>query len=152
MLAKPEKYGANSAQFCAQRYDQPGSNGAIPATVEGFGAVFTDVDLPNTTSIEYFDVAGNSLFQAFVPVGTVANGGLSFLGVIFDAGEQVARVRIRTGNAALGPNDSANVDIVAMDDFFYSEPAAIVANPATLALLALGLLGIVASRRRRREA
>src|SRR5437867_10363204 len=31
----------------------PGST--TPATVSGFGAVFTDVDLPNVTSIQYFD-------------------------------------------------------------------------------------------------
>src|SRR2546421_10425072 len=37
----------------------PGSN--TPATVSGFGAVFTDVDLLNITSIQYFDANNASL-------------------------------------------------------------------------------------------
>src|SRR5262245_24496258 len=53
----------------------PGTN--TPAVVNAFGAVFTDVDLPQSTSIEYFDAPGNSLGQAFVPP---ANNGLSFVG------------------------------------------------------------------------
>ena len=43
----------------------PGTNGATPATVTGFGAVFTDVDKPNgsragkdSTLIDYFDADG----------------------------------------------------------------------------------------------
>src|SRR5437899_4670148 len=37
----------------------PGSN--TPATVSGFGSVFTDVDLANLTSIQYFDTNNASL-------------------------------------------------------------------------------------------
>ena len=44
----------------------PGSNGAVAATVSGFGVIFTDVDKPNgeksgkhSTRIEYFDADGN---------------------------------------------------------------------------------------------
>src|SRR5438093_3403006 len=36
----------------------PGST--TPATTSGFGAVFTDVDLASTTSIQYFDAMDNS--------------------------------------------------------------------------------------------
>src|SRR6266516_7608166 len=40
-----------------------GVNSTQSATVKGFGVVFTDVNLGNTTKIEYFDVGGNLLFS-----------------------------------------------------------------------------------------
>jgi hypothetical protein len=116
-------------------FSVPGSGGSIPAVVSGFGAVFTDVDFDNTTSIQFFDVADVLLATIFAPP---SNNGLSFAGVLFDAGEGIARVRITTGNAALGVPDG-DVDVVAMDDFLYSEPDA-VPEPATILLTAFGLL------------
>jgi len=71
----------------------PGSN--TQATVNGFGSVFTDVDLPNTTSIQYFNANNTSLGTFFVPT---APQGLSFLGVS-GLPDEVARVRITNGNA-----------------------------------------------------
>ncbi|MEO8348588.1 MAG: hypothetical protein ABI610_06715, partial [Acidobacteriota bacterium] len=106
----------------------PGST--TPATTQGFGAVFTDVDLASTTSIEFFDSVGTSLGVFFVPA---ANNGLSFLGVLFNAGERIGRVRITSGNAALGPNDAPpTTDVVVMDDFIYGEPqGAVTPTPTT---------------------
>jgi len=131
----------------------PGTAGANPAAVTGFGAVFTDVDLADTTEIAFFGIHGNLIFQAFVPVGTTDDGSLSFLGVFFDAGELITRVRITTGNTALGPNDDPDggIDVVAMDDFLYSEPLA-VPEPGSLTLfvLGLGLLFLSVPTRRRR--
>lgn len=88
-----------------------------PAVVTGFGAVYTDVDLPHT-AFEYFDADGNSLGQFEVPV---ADNGLSFLGVVFPE-PVVYRVRIQYGTVALGPNDGEGVDVSVMDDFIYGEP------------------------------
>src|SRR5205823_5321003 len=96
----------------------PGST--TPGFISGFGAVLTDVDVANTTSLQFFDLSGASLGTFFVPV---ANGGLSFLGVAFNAGERAGRIRITSGNRALGPNDEPpSADVVAMDDFIYGEP------------------------------
>ena len=85
----------------------PGSDGAAPATVTGFGAVFTDVDEPNgkfaqkhSTRIEYFDADGHRLFTGFVPASP-GDGSLSFFGVVFDDA-RIARVRITTGDTRPG--------------------------------------------------
>jgi hypothetical protein len=121
-------------------FSVPGTNGTAPATVAGFGVVFTDVDTANLTSVQYFDSQGNSLGTFFAPTGTQSDGSLSFLGVLFTT-ERIARVRITTGNAALGPTDGAGVDVVAMDDFLYSEPRA-VPHPAGLTLLGVGALAL----------
>ena len=93
----------------------PGTD--TPATVRGFGAVYTDVDT-NHTAFEYFDKDGNSLGTFETPV---ADGGLSFLGVVFPE-PIVYRVQIRYGTAALGPDDSADADVAVMDNFIYGEP------------------------------
>jgi len=115
---------------------RPGSNGSIPATVTGFGAVFTDVDQPDgsgpgekrgnrgaTTLIEFFGVNGELLFSSFVP-SSPGDGSQSFFGVKFtDA--QIARVKITSGDVAPGPDDDSSNDIVVMDDFIYGEPKAL---------------------------
>ena len=93
----------------------PGTN--TQATVRGFGAVYTDVDTDHT-AFEYFDKDGNSLGAFKTPV---ADGGLSFLGVVFPE-PIVFRVQIRYGTTALGPEDSADFDVAVMDNFIYGEP------------------------------
>ena len=131
----------------------PGSGGGTPATVTAFGAVFSDVDLPNVTSMQFFDINGVSLGTFFVPALAGTANSLSFLGVLFDAGERVARVRITTGNAALSASalDGGATDLVVMDDFIYSEPQA-VPESSTIVLLGTGLValcfGIVHRRRK----
>ncbi len=117
----------------------------VPATVASFGAVFADVDSDASTFMEYFDLGGNLLATAFA---TPRNAGLSFLGVAFDAGERIARVRIHSGDLALGAGnlEGEGGDIVVMDDFVYSEPQEVPA-PGMLGLL--GAAGVVGLRRRR---
>src|SRR5215831_9109107 len=53
----------------------PGSS--TSALTRGFGSVFTDVDLPNTTSLTFFDASNQSLGTFFVPSAT-GNQTLSF--------------------------------------------------------------------------
>jgi hypothetical protein len=110
----------------------PGTNGATPALVRGFGAVFTDVDLPDgsgvgrganeqaSTLLEYLGADGRSVFSAFVPASP-GDASLSFFGIVFDDA-RIARVRITTGNANPGRRDDGSTDIVMMDDFIYGEP------------------------------
>lgn len=129
----------------------PGDPGQ-PAYVHGFGAVFCDVDQVGETSIELLDPDGQSLFTGYAPVSP--DGGLSFLGVSFNAGEQVGRVRLTSGNRAPGPGvlDGSAVDVVVMDNVYFGEPKA-VPEPGVLALGAVGLGVLLAAgvRRRRRN-
>ena len=123
---------------------------ATAASVSGFGAVFVDVELNNLSALEFFNLQGQSLGQYFVPASS--DGGLSFLGVRFDAGERIGRVRITTGDINLlshGVLSATGSDFVALDDFIYAEPLA-VPELGTPALMALGLAGLVAAARRRR--
>jgi len=96
-----------------------------PATVNGFGAVFTDVDKRGNGNagarIEYFDANGDLLFSSIVPA-LPGDGSLSFFGIVFDDDAPVARVRITSGNVAPGLNDRGRQDVVMMDDFLYGEP------------------------------
>jgi hypothetical protein len=123
------------------------STPAVAASIFGFGVVFKDVDIVGSTSLEFFDINGESLGVFNAPA---QDHGLSFWGVSFDAGERVGSMRITAGNAALGPGivDSAGVDVVAMDDFIYSEPIGVVPEPSTAALALLGLGSIAGLRRR----
>lgn len=104
-----------------------------PATTSGFGAIFTDVDLPNgsgpehnngnriaSTIMEYFGTDGGLLYKNAVPAAPGDNS-LSFLGIVF-SDARIARVRITSGDTAPGPNDDGTHDIVMMDDFLYGEP------------------------------
>lgn len=121
----------------------PGST--TPATTNGFGSIFTDVDLPNVTRIQYFDATDALLGDFFAPAAS-GNETLSFLGVLFDAGERVARVRITSGNQVLAPGNTLS-DLVVMDDFIYGEPRR-VAEPATIGLILLGMAFVSLSGRR----
>jgi hypothetical protein len=83
--------------------------------------VYTDVDTDHT-AFEYFDKDGNSLGSYQTPL---SDNGVSFLGVAFPTAV-VARVEVRYGTGALGPDDGINgIDVAVMDNFIYGEPQAI---------------------------
>ncbi len=91
------------------------------ALVKGFGAVFTNVAIPFTSTVELFGAEGESLGKFAVQL---APRGLSFLGVMF-ADKIVAKARVVPGNIAAGQRESLDegLNIVAMDDFIFGEPA-----------------------------
>lgn len=142
-FSSPRLFAPLGANVMDVLFTVPGTTDQ-PAVSAGFGAVFTDVDLLGTTTLEFFDQSGQSLLTAAVDP---FDGGLSFLGVTFD-GPVVSRVRLTLGNAALGPNDSGSTDVVALDDFIYGEPQA-VAEPE-FAMLAVAAPLLFWLRRRRR--
>jgi hypothetical protein len=121
-FSSPRLFTALGSTITDVLFFRPGTD--IAATTNGFGAVFTDVDLAAVTSIEYFNNAGESLGTVFIPP---ADNGLSFVGVVFTS-ERVALARITSGSTAPGPSESSTVDIVVMDDFIYGEP--LVGPPA----------------------
>lgn len=130
-------------------FHEPGTMNA--ATTSAFAAIFVDVEVAASTSLQFFDENDVLIYSRDALVA--GNQGLSFVGGIANAGERISRVRITSGlntiiaNGVLGnPND----DVVVMDDFIYAEPLAqAVPEPSSVALIALGLVGCLAAMRRR---
>lgn len=117
-----------------------------PALSDGFGAVFTDVDVLGSTSIDYLDRNGDILRTEIVPV---ADKGLSFVGVQFDS-NILAAVRITSGSLAVGPDDGTNgLDVVVMDDFIFGEPVG-VPEPTSAVLLSICGAAFTMLRKRNR--
>ena len=134
-------------------FDVAGSPGTA-AKVRGFGVVFTDVEIANSTKLEFFDGQDQLLHTESAPafpfIGSDSFGSFSFVGVMFDA-PVVARVHITSGDfdAAFVPvPGGAASDAVAMDDFIYGEPTVVPLPPALL-LLGASLMSLGWARRRR---
>jgi hypothetical protein len=126
----------------------PGSSD--PAVTRGFGAVFTHVALPNTTSLMFFGPNNESLGTFFVP-SVLGDQTFSFLGVDFGLSE-VSRVRITNGDVALALGQ-LGPGVTVMDDFIYGEPV-LVPGPiagAGLPGLILASGGLLAWWRRRQR-
>lgn len=97
------------------------------AYTQAFGAVFSDVDEANTTSLEFFD-GEKSLGKYFVPPHDNTSS-FSFLGVRFVNNEHITKVQV-THDGFLAEDvkdisEGGNKDLVVLDDFIYSEPLAI---------------------------
>jgi hypothetical protein len=117
-------------------FTTPTASGNVtsPAATRGFGAIFLNVELPNTSSIEYFD-GNTSLGKFFVQPGT--QGQPEFLGELFSQ-PIVTGVTLTLGTDAIfnfngttftasgvADNPGASHNLVATDDFAYAEPVPI---------------------------
>jgi hypothetical protein len=101
-----------------------------PAATRAFGAIFRNVRIANTTSIEYFN-GTRSLGKFFVPVGT--QGQAEFLGELFGH-PIITSVQITCGTDVIFSFDGTSVapggvddpgnnhNLVVTDDFAYAEP------------------------------
>jgi hypothetical protein len=127
----------------------PGTGTA--ATTSAFGLFFVDVETPGSTTVDFFDSSNGLLFSRAALVA--GNQGLSFLGGVANAGEQISRVRITSGSNTLVANGelgSPTDDIVVMDDFLFAEPTSATPEPASLSLIGVGLLAVAWRARGRR--
>ena len=102
-FSAPRLFTALNSNVLDVLFNVPG-NIAVAAGVTGFGAVFTDVDSAVSTRLQFFSPDGALLFERAVPAAA-GNQTQSFLGVSFPGGEVIGRVRIISGNAALGPDE-----------------------------------------------
>lgn len=156
--------GEFNDRFIAQSFVLPGT--ATVAGSRGFGAIFADVELPGSSSIEYFGRNANgervSLGKFDVPVGQ--SGEIQFLGVVFDD-PIIADVLLTVGTNALfnfsggniasfgGENLGRGIDLAVTDDFVFATPQLLrsVPIPSTLLLSMLPVLGLMWMRRRRTD-
>lgn len=92
------------------------------AAVNAFGMVFSDVDLPNSVSLEFFN-GSKSLGKFFVPAHN-GTSKFSFLGVQFQQAPVTHVVVHHLGVLAGGKDVSqgGSDDLVVIDDLIYSEP------------------------------
>lgn len=143
-FSSPRIFTALNSNVTDVVFHVPGDAATLAATT-GFGAVFTDVDTSTSTKLEFYAPDGTLLYERFVLAGAGSEY-LSFLGVSFNAGELVGRVRIISGNAALGPDETGSLDLVAMDDFLFGEPVAtegLLITPASTTLFQTGGFDLV---------
>ena len=102
------------------------SGTATVATVNGFGAVFSDVDRATVSGLQFTNAAGTLLGVSHAPVRTDSIG-LTFVGTQFASNTPVSKVRVVLGTAGIGAGvldlkDGGTNDVVTVDDFLYSEP------------------------------
>ncbi len=115
-------FASVSSNLWEVEFQVPGQ--ITPATVKGFGVVFSDVDTDSSTSLEFFD--GPISLGKYYILAHDATSSFSFLGVYFNNKERISRISVsHQGNISGTEKDITNggkADLVVMDDFIYSEP------------------------------
>jgi hypothetical protein len=145
-----EESGKFDDRFIEQSFTLPGTD--TPAATRGFGAIFTDVELANTSSIEYF--SGSKSLGKYYVDPSATSGDTQFLGVLFDD-SIVTDVTLTVGTNAIfsfdgtsfqsfGPEDLANgIDLAVTDDFAFAEPTKVPEPSTALGALFVGMVGAV---------
>jgi predicted RecA/RadA family phage recombinase len=154
--------GEFNDQFIEQSFVLPGTN--TPAGTRGFGAIFLDVEIEGSSSIEYFGrtILGESVSLGKFDVEVGASGEPQFLGVVFDA-PFVTDVILTVGTNALfsfdgvtltsfgAENLDQGIDLVVTDDFVFAVPEQAQAVPEPSAMMLFGLGGLALMARHRRQ-
>jgi hypothetical protein len=122
-------FNTNTIDLSFALASNPGTS-PVPAVSRGFGAIFINVRLPNTSSIEYFN-GDTSLGKFYVPAGPAAKP--EFLGVLFNK-PIVTRATLTLGtdvlfnfdgttfNSGALDNPGAGHNLAVTDNFAYAEP------------------------------
>jgi hypothetical protein len=156
-----QESGKFDDRFIEQSITFPSTTNA--AGTRGFGAIFKDVELAGSSSIEYFN-GSKSLGKYSVPVGN--SGDTEFLGVLFDD-PIVTSVTLTVGTNALfsfdgnsfqsfgAENLQNGIDLAVTDDFVYAEPTTAKKVPessTSLGLLFAGLIGAASVFKKKNKA
>jgi hypothetical protein len=116
-----------------------GSGPPVPQAVRGFGAIFLNDRIPGTSSIAYYD--GAVLLDTVAVPASSTGGTAAFEGALFSAAV-VTKVVISTGTGLIFSFDGTTVspggsdnppvtNLVALDNFVFSEPAPVRSFKAT---------------------
>jgi hypothetical protein len=157
VMFDPES-GKFDDRFIEQSFTLPGTD--RPAATRGFGAIFKDVEIAKTSSIEYFN-GSQSLGKYYVDP-SATSGDTQFLGVLFDE-SIVTDVTLTVGTNAIfsfdgksiksfGPENLANgIDLAVTDDFAFAEPTAIPEPSTALPTIFIGMVGAVSLLRNQKN-
>jgi hypothetical protein len=117
-----KNFTSRSSNIIDVHFKEPGTD--KPGYVQGFGLVFSDVNIEGSTSVSLY--SGYNFIGNY-KVKIADTGQPSFLG-IYMPGKKITRARIRLGEVALGNGlqdvcDSPNgKDLAALDDVIFSTP------------------------------
>lgn len=122
-FSEPRMFATVGSREFEQKFFIPGTH--TPAVVQSFGAVVVDVDKANLSRLQAFDKTGKLIANIAVPVRRNPDE-YSLVGVTFTA-PVIAKVKLILGDTPpkKGVNDISSggtKDVVALDDFLYSEP------------------------------
>ncbi len=129
------------------------SDQTTQATVSGFGAVFSGLQIASPVQLQFFNLA-NELIGNLDPIGTDTGDGLSFFGAIFDAPE-IAKVSVIGDSRFLTENGrfaGPRGDGFAFDDFIFGEPIPVsqvnVSAPSTIAFFIVSFVAFFTLHRK----
>jgi hypothetical protein len=116
-----------------------------PGLIQGFGAIFTDVEKDSTSGLVFKDQLDREVGRFYVPAG--ANGQQQFLGVIFSR-PVIAEADVLMGEEGeqFGSVDDISnggtADVVVTDDFVFQASTTPIPTISSVTLRANGVLAV----------